>query len=74
MPSVATRTDREAARLDLLACEKARARRHGPLVVQHCMDGADRDEGCPSCSFLVDDVLASIAPLDQLPAYRDRMG
>lgn len=59
------------------------------LVVYHFMYGADWSEGCPSCSFWADNfdgidvhlaardvsfVVASAAPLDQLLAYRERMG
>lgn len=59
------------------------------LVVYHFMFGPDWEEGCPSCSFWMDSldgnqihlahrdtsvVLVSRAPLDQLLAYRARMG
>ena len=59
------------------------------LIVYHFMFGPDWDEGCPSCSSVADgfdethlhlqnhDVAftaASRAPLDELQAYRDRMG
>lgn len=59
------------------------------LIVMHFMYGSDWEEGCPSCSFWADSyngtldhlaardttfVAASIAPLDQLMAYRRRMG
>ena len=62
---------------------------HGQLIVYHFMFGADWEEGCPSCSFWADNydglaphlaardvalVAASIAPLDRLLAYRERMG
>lgn len=59
------------------------------LILVHFMFGADWDEGCPSCSFWADSydgigahlaardvsfVVASIAPLDKLLTYRERMG
>lgn len=59
------------------------------LIVVHFMFGSDWEEGCPSCSFWADSydglgvhlaardvsfAVASIAPLDRLLAYRDRMG
>jgi predicted dithiol-disulfide oxidoreductase (DUF899 family) len=59
------------------------------LVVQHFMYGADWPAGCPSCSFWADgfDPMAvhlrhrdtgfcavSIAPIEQLLEYRNRMG
>jgi len=59
------------------------------MIVYHFMFGTDWDEGCPSCSFWADNydgllphlaardvalVAASIAPLDRLLAYRERMG
>lgn len=59
------------------------------LIVYHFMYGPDWDEGCPSCSFWADNfngivihlnhrdinlVAVSRAPLDQLEAYRKRMG
>ena len=59
------------------------------LIIYHFMFGPDWDEGCPSCSGVADgfdethlhlqnhDVAftaVSRAPLDQLLAYRDRMG
>ena len=59
------------------------------LIVYHFMFGADWEEGCPSCSFWMDNfngaephlaardtslVLASTAPLDKLLAYRKRLG
>lgn len=59
------------------------------LVIQHFMYGPDWAEGCPSCSFWADNfsgtvvhlnhrdisfVAISRAPLDQLLAYRRRMG
>jgi predicted dithiol-disulfide oxidoreductase (DUF899 family) len=62
---------------------------HGQLVVYHFMFGADWPEGCPSCSFWADNfdgidvhlaardtafAAVSIAPLEKLFAYRDRMG
>lgn len=61
----------------------------GQLVVYHFMYGTDWEEGCPSCSFWADNfdgtvahlaardvafVAASTAPLDELLAYRTRMG
>jgi predicted dithiol-disulfide oxidoreductase (DUF899 family) len=125
-PTIATRAEWEAARIELLAREKqltqlgdevARRRRDLPwvpvegdyqfdtergrrslaelfdgrsqLIVMHFMYGSDWEEGCPSCSFWADSyngtlahlaardttfVAASIAPLDQLLAYRQRMG
>src|SRR5579864_9414535 len=59
------------------------------LIVYHFMYGPDWDEGCPSCSACADgfdethlhlqnhDVAftaVSLAPLEKLLAYRDRMG
>ena len=59
------------------------------LLIYHFMYGPDWDEGCPSCSFWADNftgtlphlqhrntrfVMASRAPIDQLEAYRARMG
>ena len=59
------------------------------LLIYHFMYGPDWDEGCPSCSFWADNydgiiqhlshrdltmVTVSRAPLDQLQAYRKRMG
>ena len=59
------------------------------LIVYHFMFGADWEQGCPSCSFWADNfdgigvhlahrdtslVAVSIAPLEKLAAYRDRMG
>jgi predicted dithiol-disulfide oxidoreductase (DUF899 family) len=59
------------------------------LLIYHFMFGPDWEEGCPSCSFWVDNydgiiqhlnardvtmVAVSRAPLDQLQAYRNRMG
>ncbi len=59
------------------------------LLVYHFMFGPDWEEGCPSCSFWADNydgiiqhlshrdvtmVTISRAPLDQLQAYRKRMG
>ena len=58
------------------------------LLVYHFMFESDWDEGCPSCSFLIDNVghlahlhardttlaLVSRAPLAKLEAYRARMG
>lgn len=59
------------------------------LIVYHFMYGLDYTEGCPSCSFWADNfdgvqahlaardttlVCISKAPLDQLLAYRARMG
>lgn len=63
--------------------------RRGQLVVMHFMYGEGWEEGCPSCSFWADNydgtlehlaardvsfVAASTAPLDDLLAYRSRMG
>lgn len=62
---------------------------HSQLVLQHFMFDADWDEGCKSCSFMADHmnpavahlahrdvacVAVSIAPLEKLLAYRERMG
>jgi predicted dithiol-disulfide oxidoreductase (DUF899 family) len=59
------------------------------LLVYHFMFGPDWDAGCPSCSFLADEVdggivhlaqrdvtmiLVSRAPLQKIAAYRRRMG
>ncbi len=59
------------------------------LLVYHFMFGPDWEEGCPSCSFWADNyngttihlnhrdvtlVAISRAPLDQLEAYKKRMG
>ncbi len=59
------------------------------LIVQHFMYGKDWDEGCPSCSFWADGfdgttihmkhrdaafVAVSNAPLEEIEAYRQRMG
>ena len=59
------------------------------LLVYHFMFGHDWEEGCPSCSFWADNfngavvhlnhrdvtmVTISTAPLDQLEAYKRRMG
>jgi predicted dithiol-disulfide oxidoreductase (DUF899 family) len=58
------------------------------LLVYHFMWLADEHKGCPSCSFLVDNVghlshlhardttlvLVSRGPIDELEAYRARMG
>jgi predicted dithiol-disulfide oxidoreductase (DUF899 family) len=59
------------------------------LLVYHFMFGPDWDEGCPSCSFWADNYAGAIvhlnhrdvtlvtisrAPLDQLEAYKARMG
>lgn len=58
------------------------------LIVYHFMFDPDWDEGCPSCSFLTDNIghlahlhardtslaLVSRAPLEKLEAYRERMG
>ncbi|MEM7438018.1 MAG: DUF899 domain-containing protein [Pseudomonadota bacterium] len=126
MPNIVTRQDWNAARLDLLAEEKAfqkardalSARRrtlpwvavtddyefqstHGPLnlrdlfgdhsqlIVQHFMFGDDWDAGCASCSLWADTfngttahlaardtafVSVSTASLDQIEAYKARMG
>lgn len=59
------------------------------LITYHFMYGPDWEEGCPSCSFWADSVDGNVvhlahrdtsyvhvsnAPLDQLLAYRERMG
>jgi predicted dithiol-disulfide oxidoreductase (DUF899 family) len=58
------------------------------LLVYHFMYGPQMDAGCPSCSFLVDNighlshlhardtslVLVSRAPYERLRAYQERMG
>ena len=59
------------------------------LIVYHFMFGIDWKEGCPSCSFWMDNlngidphlaardisfVAVSLAPLDKLLAYKKRMG
>ncbi len=59
------------------------------LIIYHFMYGPDWEEGCPSCSFWADNfngivihlnhrdinlVAVSRAPLDQLEAYKKRMG
>ncbi|MGI9598330.1 MAG: DUF899 domain-containing protein [Acidimicrobiales bacterium] len=58
------------------------------LIVYHFMFGADAEEGCPGCSWVVDAmshsahlnardtslVLVSRAPVDVLHRYRSRMG
>ena len=58
------------------------------LLVYHFMFEPDWDEGCPSCSYVVDNighlshlharetslVLVSRAPFEKLAAYRERMG
>src|SRR5882724_1552763 len=59
------------------------------LLLYHFMFGPDWKEGCPSCSFWADNydgtiehlnhrdvtfVVVSRAPLDELEAYRKRMG
>jgi predicted dithiol-disulfide oxidoreductase (DUF899 family) len=61
----------------------------GQLLVNHFMMGPEWEEGCPSCSFWADNyngtemhlaardttlVAISRAPLDQIEAYRSRMG
>ncbi|MFC5747601.1 DUF899 domain-containing protein [Actinomadura rugatobispora] len=60
----------------------------GQLLIYHFMFEPDADEGCPSCSFVTDNVghlghlnardtsfaLVSRAPLDRLERYRRRMG
>jgi predicted dithiol-disulfide oxidoreductase (DUF899 family) len=60
----------------------------GQLLIYHFMFEPEWDEGCPSCSFLVDNVghlahlnardttlaLVSRAPIAKLEAYRQRMG
>ncbi len=74
-------TDGAAALLDLF---DGRAQ----LLIYHFMFEPEWDEGCPSCSFLVDSVghlahlnardttlaLVSRAPIAKLEAYRQRMG
>ena len=62
---------------------------HSQLIVYHFMFGKDWQEGCPSYSFWMDNldgieahlaardtafVVISTAPLDQLQAYKERMG
>jgi predicted dithiol-disulfide oxidoreductase (DUF899 family) len=59
------------------------------LIIYHFMYGPDWEEGCPSCSFWADNfngtgihlshrditlIAVSRAPLDQLEAYKARMG
>jgi predicted dithiol-disulfide oxidoreductase (DUF899 family) len=58
------------------------------LLIYHFMLGPDDEEGCPSCSFTIDNVghlshlhardtsfaLVSRAPLEKLEQYRHRMG
>lgn len=58
------------------------------LIVYHFMFGPDWDEGCPSCSLLVDNIghpshfharnttlaLVSRAPFDKIKTYKKRMG
>jgi predicted dithiol-disulfide oxidoreductase (DUF899 family) len=59
------------------------------LIIYHFMYGPDWEEGCPSCSFWADNfngtgihlshrditlIAVSRAPLDQLEAYKNRMG
>jgi predicted dithiol-disulfide oxidoreductase (DUF899 family) len=59
------------------------------LIIYHFMYGPDWEEGCPSCSFWADNfngtgihlshrditlIAVSRAPLDQLEAYKKRMG
>lgn len=58
------------------------------LIIYHFMFHPDWDEGCPSCSFLVDNIghlshlyarnttlaLVSRAPLEKLQAYKTRLG
>jgi predicted dithiol-disulfide oxidoreductase (DUF899 family) len=61
----------------------------GQLIVYHFMYGPDWEEGCPSCSYLCDNIDGSMvhlnhrdvtmvavsrAPFDKLEAYRKRMG
>ncbi len=61
----------------------------GQLIVYHFMFGPDWDEGCPSCSYWMDNfdgidvhlrhrdtalVAVSNAPYGKLAAYRERMG
>ena len=61
----------------------------GQLLVYHFMMGPDWTEGCPSCSFWADNyegtqvhlahrdtalVAVSRTPIDQIQAYRQRMG
>jgi predicted dithiol-disulfide oxidoreductase (DUF899 family) len=64
-------------------------RSNSQLIIYHFMFGPDWDEGCPSCSSLMDHidiprvhlehhdvsfVAVSRAPLDKLLGYRSRMG
>lgn len=58
------------------------------LIIYHFMFHSDWDEGCPSCSFLADNIghlshlharnttlaLVSRAPLEKLEAYKTRLG
>ena len=58
------------------------------LLIYHFMFGPDDDEGCPSCSFTIDNVghlshlyarntsfaVVSRAPLEKLERYRKRLG
>jgi len=63
--------------------------RHKQLIVYHFMFEPDRDEGCPSCSYLADNFTGAIlhlpardtafavvsrAPLAKLTAFKQRMG
>jgi len=63
--------------------------RHKQLIVYHFMFEPDRDEGCPSCSYLADNFAGAIlhlpardtafavvsrAPLAKLTAFKQRMG
>jgi predicted dithiol-disulfide oxidoreductase (DUF899 family) len=125
-PTIATREQWRAKRVELLAKEKelsrvrdelSRERRELPwvpveeeyvfqttegdrtlaelfgtrsqLLVYHFMYGPDWDAGCPSCSFWMDSfdgtavhlanrdvelTVVSLAPLDVLQTYRERMG
>jgi len=71
----------EATLLDLFAGRRQ-------LIVQHVMFHPDWDDGCPHCTFAVNNigtitplhdtdtsfVLVSRAPLDKLQAYKGRMG
>lgn len=62
---------------------------HSQLIVYHFMYGPDWEQGCPSCSFWIDNldgivihlnqrdaafVVIAHAHIDQLLAFRDRMG
>lgn len=77
-----TSTDGEKSLADLFGDR-------GQLLVYHFMFGPDWEQGCPSCSFWIDNfdgvqahlaardislVLISRAELSKLQAYRERMG